>query len=341
MPEIFEYADQDVKEILKTGGSEENLDVKSQTKDADPTETAEAGDNDGGAPADDMTPAEMRARKDGWAPKDQWKGDETSWVDYAEFNRRGELMRRISKQSQEIQDLKKEQQRVLATVSKLSEHNAKLADFERKKAIKELRKDKAAAVRQEDDEAVAAIEENIEELQELDPFEDFSTEEEGTEEEEQGGEAMTGAQEALRMHYPSWAETSEVAARATDPVVGPAIRSIGDSLYDLRTNASGEIEGVTAEEFYEELDEKVKEYYPHLFQQTKTKKRPPQRVSGRTEPQTKSSGRAGGKATYTFADLDDEQKAVAMSFEKQGVMTRAEYVTQIAAMNELPAQRGE
>ena len=46
-----------------------------------------------------VAPAEGKARKNGWLPEDDWHGEAGDWVDYKEFNLRGELMGRINEQS--------------------------------------------------------------------------------------------------------------------------------------------------------------------------------------------------------------------------------------------------
>ena len=56
------------------------------------------------APAPDLF--ESEARESGWVPKEEFTGDPKTWVDAAEFVRRGPLFKKIDTQSREIKAMR-------------------------------------------------------------------------------------------------------------------------------------------------------------------------------------------------------------------------------------------
>src|SRR5438132_1680053 len=62
------------------------------------------------------TALEERAIEQGWRPKDEWDGDESEFRSAREFIDRGELLRKISSQGDELRKLKE-------VAGALSEHN--------------------------------------------------------------------------------------------------------------------------------------------------------------------------------------------------------------------------
>src|SRR6266702_2198796 len=78
------------------------------------------------------TALEERAIEQGWRPKDEWDGDESEFRSAREFIDRGELLRKISSQGDELRKLKE-------VAGALSEHNKQVYVAGYKKAITDLR----------------------------------------------------------------------------------------------------------------------------------------------------------------------------------------------------------
>lgn len=277
-----------------------------------------------------ISPSEERARKDGWSPKEDWNGDPEEWVNHREFNRRGELMGRIQRQTKEIRDMTAKYDEVMESLTTLAEHNSKLAEAERKKALKELRTEKATARREENDDLVAEIEDQIDELKDVDlvPVAKNASQE--------AGQQLTPAQSSIQRAWVDHPKSMD--GTYSSPIVQGAIVELGDKMYEKHVDATGNLAGITAEKFMETLIGQVEEYLPQIFP-GKKKRTPPSRVSDSGDGQPATRGKPGGK--YGFGDLSDEQQRVCKKYEKQKIMTRQEYVDQIAAMQELPAQTGE
>lgn len=101
------------------------------------------------------TSAELAAREQGWVPKDEFNGDEHTWIDAAEFLRRGPLFKKIDDQSKQLKDVKK----ALQEMAKL---NSDIRDNEYKRALATLREQKKNALLEGDADAVIAADEKIE-----------------------------------------------------------------------------------------------------------------------------------------------------------------------------------
>lgn len=256
------------------------------------------------------SPAEQKARSSGWVPQDEWKGNEGDWVDASEFNLRGELMGRINEQSSIINHLK----------SKVSERDTALKDVmalqetiskrEYDKALKELKAQKAEALRDDDFEGVVNLDEQIDELKTKKP-EPISTDDEG-------GDPASNS--SVPPEIEAWLIKPENSWYHTDTT----LRSIADGIATGLQEANPDI---SPSRLIEEVDKKLREELPHRFN-TNTD-------SGVDEGgEYTSSPRDRGKQA-TFKDLTSEQQEVCKRFEKIGLMTRKAYIESLQQAGEL------
>lgn len=142
---------------------------------------AKAGENEGGGgsgadqdldknknndPEDDgdSVPPEIeeKARKMGWTPKDEFRGDPEKWRGAAEFVERGEnmlpiLRKSVERQNREIADLKQ-------TIRDFAEHNSKADEAAFKRALKELKAKQVDAVAKGDAALFVEVDEEIADL---------------------------------------------------------------------------------------------------------------------------------------------------------------------------------
>lgn len=100
-----------------------------------------------------------KALSSGWKPKEEFEGDVSEWVDYAEFNRRGELFSAIKESKKEVKELRK-------ALNELADHHKKTLEAEKKLALDSLKQAKAEALREGEHEKVVEIDEKIAEVRE-------------------------------------------------------------------------------------------------------------------------------------------------------------------------------
>jgi hypothetical protein len=126
-----------------------------------------AGDDDAdaGGSHDSLELAEQEASAGakGWVPQDKYKGDPTKWVDAKTFNERGERFN--NNLQKEIAQLKAQLdsfEGTKAAFKKFHEETIEKKNVELKEALTELRRQRSAAIRDGDDDAVTALEDRME-----------------------------------------------------------------------------------------------------------------------------------------------------------------------------------
>jgi len=131
--------------------------------------------NEGGGSEVDRTAVEAEAKKMGWAPKDQWRGDPDLWKDADEYVRRGkEIIPIVRAQNQKLTDQLAEANRQLAelkgtltrqeqTTKDLLKHQAEQIERQVKERLADLRDQKAAAIEDGDHKTAAKLERQIDE----------------------------------------------------------------------------------------------------------------------------------------------------------------------------------
>lgn len=116
---------------------------------------------------DDINPSLQKALDTGWTPKEEWEGDPEDWVDYREFNHRGELMDRIRAQSSQLKTFEKKLSNSEKTLQELAEHHRKVREIEYKNALQDLKDMKKEAFESGDYDRVVDIDEKMDELKEM------------------------------------------------------------------------------------------------------------------------------------------------------------------------------
>ena len=107
---------------------------------------------------EEASESELQARDAGWRPKDEWDGAAEDWVSADEFNRRGELLRKIHNQNRQIKQLD-------GVVTTLAKQQTKIFDTGYDKAKRELRSRLREATKEGDDATADVIEERLEQLE--------------------------------------------------------------------------------------------------------------------------------------------------------------------------------
>ena len=100
---------------------------------------------------------EIKAIEQGWIPKEEFDGDESTFIDAPEFVRRGELFSRIEKQSKELKAVRQ-------ALEAFRIHHSKVKEVEYERALKTLKDAKRQATIEGDHERALALDDKIEEV---------------------------------------------------------------------------------------------------------------------------------------------------------------------------------
>ena len=262
-----------------------------------------------------------RAKGEGWVPLDEWEGDPGDWVDYREFNLRGELMKRIKKQSSDLVRLRSENESLNQTLKDLAEHNKKIAQAEKEKVLRELRQARNQARRDEDFELQDELEDKIDEVKSMEV-------EEPAKSESQDPNQLTSAEQAIvKEEFQNFIKRNpwyvqDEDARAQADEVGAALLN-SNPLYRQDFAL-----------FYADVEKEMKNKLP-------ANKR------GVTAPDvTESSSNRGSDNNsskskpkkYTVRDLNEEQRAISKRLVSSGAFeSEQEYVDQLAELGEINA----
>jgi hypothetical protein len=102
------------------------------------------------------TEVEVRARKDGWVPREEWRGDPDIWRDADEFVERGENIKEISRER--LDTAHSEIERLKTVVNNLGGVISQVSEREYAKAFADIQQRQRAAVRNSDQGAFEAAE---------------------------------------------------------------------------------------------------------------------------------------------------------------------------------------
>lgn len=131
----------------------------------DPAPADGEGTGTGAASAPSGRNFEEEASIKGWVPQDQFSGDPSKWVDAETFVKRGE--RFTNNLQREVEALKRQVANFEGTKKQFQKHFEEVVarkNAEIDAAIREARLQRAAALREGEDEAVLALEDRIEDL---------------------------------------------------------------------------------------------------------------------------------------------------------------------------------
>ena len=232
---------------------------------------------------------EAEARKQGWAPQEQWKGDPEKWVDAQTFVERGEKIAGIA--TKQNKDLRAEVEELRATVEEvrtvntdLKSHYQRALEKERREAeaqIAALKKQRIEAINEADGERVQQIEDKLESLRTMPP------------------EQQQWAVE--------WADENPWYAK------DPEAREVAEGIA-TRLSASGKFS--SPREMMDEVAKRVKKAMPHKFEN-------PRRKQSVTEGNASIEQESGEKS---YASLPPDAKAACDRFVAEGVMSKDEYI---------------
>lgn len=284
----YEYDDVEEKEEAKA-------------KEEEQEEEEGTGEGEDSSEGESLDPAVEKARDDGWVPQDEWKGKPEDWVDYREFNVRGELMGRIKSQSTQLHSLMDKTNSLEEALKVLGEHNKKIAETEYNRALKTLKEERKEARENDDYDALDEIDEQIDELKAAKKELSETKEEETKLKAENKG--PTPEQQRL---VQDWLDSPQNQWYAKDK----ALARVADSyIMEYAQDNPNDLEGAL-----EYMNKEMRNNYADKVGGTSKK------GSAVTEADGRNRGKATGKSTkFTVKDLTDEEKRVGKTFVDQGV----------------------
>lgn len=256
------------------------------------------------------TPAETKAFKNGWRPKEDWKGDEDEWIEAKEFNFRGELMGRISEQSSILSNFKNQIAERDQTIEDLVTHHKGVSDREYKKALKALQEQKVEAIDDGDGSTVVEIDNEIDELKDRRAEASRATKE-------------SKATETTPPEVVDWLQKPQNKWYVNDSFLKSVADGIAKDL--IRKNPNLGPASLLAK-----MDAKMREELPHRFEGN------PAVDEASADDRTNDPNRKpGSKRKLTMRDLTEEQQDIAKRFIKTKVMTLDQYIDDLKAIGEL------
>lgn len=252
---------------------------------------------------------ESEARKQGWVPQEEYKGNKEAWLEAKDFVIRGEQINPILRSTNErikseLEKTKAEMQELRKAAEEFKTYQKE--QYERKVAaweseIAALKKEKAQAVSAGDGERVTEIDDQIESIKEqkTQAKEDVKKEEKKQETPQAEAPEVTAWKNAN-----PWYEMDLTMTSATNAVA----QTLASTHPDLRGKA-----------FLEELDKRLEELFS------------PEKLGKKTRPRSPvESGNGGHKPSsnskQSYENLPPDAKAACDRFVKQKLMTREDYV---------------
>lgn len=239
--------------------------------------------------ADDVieVPVEDRARDMGWRPKEEFKGDESRWVDAETFVKKGEEVLPIIKAN-----FKKTEAELIALKKDVAEFRKYHSETEKRayaRALRDLEERQAEAVEANDLKSVRAITKEITDLSK-----NVRTD----------GDDNPYATPDHAKAVSQW--KGENPWFESDSVMTAAARVVADEL---------EAAGVRGTEQMAEVAKRIRAEFPHKFENER--RRAPAAVESST--QTRKAGK-------TAADLPPEARSQMQKWVKSGLLTEKQYL---------------
>lgn len=246
--------------------------------------------------------AEVKARRLGWVPQEEFKGDPEHWRDADAFLKRGEEIQGFMKA-----DLERLHTVLNARDKEIAEIRSAMDDFRKfhnetearayKRAIEELKQLKAVAVEQGDGAKVVELDDQIDQLKEAQRNPEPAKKEDGPAPDYRD--------------FNAWLPDNRWYAEDKE------LQEMADAFGDVIQRNNPELKGKA---FLDEVTKRVKKAAPDKFENP---------ARSQATVGTSSDNRvAGGKKKKTYNDLPADAKAACDKFVKQKLMTVEQYLAE-------------
>ena len=280
-----------------------SLDTNSSNKEEEATKESNQ-------PTDGNELIEQQAREQGWVPFEEWKGDPKDWRPPEVFIERGEYFRTMKNQKKKIDNLEDQLQELVNMQSKIRED-------ERKNTISELKKQKKDAMEDQDFDAVAEIDEKLDQAKEEELSEKYRKDTTQNNSDQQNNQLSSDQQEILDdwMSKNIWYDNDENKREYAD--------TIGLGYRSRNPNAS----------LQEVLDYVGKEVAARFGTSTPQQNRSSSPVA---DSQTTTAPKSSKNKKKSYNDLSDQQKNIAKRFVDAGAIQSVdEYIAELENIGEL------
>lgn len=265
---------------------EQDLDQEIQDEELEQEEPKES------EPSDE----EAKARRMGWVPREEYRGDQKRWVTAEEFIRRGEnelpiLRERLRKQDETIAEMQ-------AMFKEFKSYHEKTAQRAYEKAARDLASREREAVESADVDAFDAIQKEKQELQE--EFRRPS--------EEARQAPVERPEQPEHPYYKEWLRKNEWYGK--DQEAHEYANHVATFLAKTRPDLVGKAD------FMEAVTKEVKVRFPKKFEN----------VNRNSPPAVETGGVGNRSKKKSYADLPANAKAACDKYVGQGLTTREQYV---------------
>jgi hypothetical protein len=230
------------------------------------------------------------AKRQGWVPQEEYTGPQDKWVDADTFVKKGKEINALLRKDNDF--LKREVAEMKSTMMEFKKFHAETEKRAYERAMSDLREQKKEAISTGDGDKVLQIDDAIDELKQS-----------------RQTEKVAHPVNQPDATFIQWSEdnkwyTSDAQLKTEADMIGEVIKRQNPTLI--------------GEAFLNEVTTRVKRMYPEKF--TNANRSRPSPVEGTTAP------KATGKGGKGFNDLPPEAKAACQKFEKNGLLTREQYL---------------
>lgn len=264
-------------------------------------ESPGASDAESGS-SQEVDPAiEAEARKQGWVPKENYRGNEEDWMDANSFVKKSREINAILKHNnsrlqRDLDSAKAELSELKLTTKEFAAEFAKMKDNAYKKAIADLKAQRRDALKEDDLELVDDLEERIDSLKK-----EQEKKVEPPPEQKKTEPDMTAFHE--------WHKDNKWYDEQAEPDMFDAAEAAALRL--SRTDKS-----LTGRAFMDKVTEIVKAKFPEKFENPRRK----------AAPHEGGGARGESKGGRSYAALPADAKQACDRYVKQGIMTKEQYL---------------
>lgn len=237
-----------------------------------------------------------KAKELGWRPEEEWEGDAADWIPAKEFVGRQKLYDRINSLKT---DLVAQRKSFENDMSVIRNYVQQMSDIEYKRALSDLTSQRKAAVADADVEAVETYDKQIDELKDA----------------RKAAPVQQNKPAAVSQEFTDWVGRNQWYAKDAD------LRDEADSLgiaYALKHKGQR-----SEQDVMEYVEKQIKKLYPEKFESRKP--------SAPSVEEGDNRGSVKKGSSFSERDLSDEERTVMNTFIKRGVLTKEEYLKQLAA----------
>lgn len=259
---------------------------------------------------------QQKAMERGWRPQEEFEGDPDDWVDAKEFVFRGELMDTIHQERRARTSVEKKYDELQSTVQDLKGHYEKMAELEIKERLKELKSQKADAMRVDDVDAVIELDEQIDDLNE-----EYKSAKQATKAAEKAPDTPQNA--PIPPEVGKWVQENPW-ANPEAPEFKPALyqKAVAMLTADVQLNGNEDVQGSLSR-----VKADMQKLYPD---ELGTKKRPPSSVD------VDNPGKKANSSSGLVRKLSPEQRKVGEKFVRSGAYDKLEdYAKELNKLGEV------